>query len=89
MIEPTNLELTPGREAITAKWGVNETEGLTGFKVRHRPVTSPVSPWSAAVQLSASARSWALTGIKPETTHEIEVKALAAGGTAESVGTPS
>jgi hypothetical protein len=72
---PNNLRIIPGVGSLSASWGVTSTSGLAGFKVRWRPKAAPKRPWSQPIELSASARSYAIAGLR-FATYEVRVRAL-------------
>jgi len=88
---PTEMRVLPREEALLVRWGVNSTEGLTGFRVRYRPVAAVAKPWSAAIKRPASARRARIAGLRVKR-YEVRVRAVLTegrlGGMATAIGKP-
>jgi hypothetical protein len=85
---PTGLKLSAGSGSLTASWGVSSTRGLAGCRVRWRP--SGADAWSSSPRLSATRRSYEITGLQPES-YDVKVRALlnpGFGGLVRGGGTP-
>ena len=72
-----DLQLEPGVGSLAASWDATSTSGLTGFRIRWRPLTTPSSPWGKPVELPATAHSYTITGLDVAV-YEVRVRAIVA-----------
>lgn len=73
---PINLQLKASTNAILATWGVSSTSGLSGFRIRwRRDMAGAAGGWSDPAELSATARSYGISGVKAGE-YEVRLRAL-------------
>ena len=76
-LAPTLSESTAGSSRITVTWSAPATDGsITGYELQWRPSSDTDTDWTVVTDISGTEASYAITGLQPQTTYEVRVRAV-------------